>query len=372
MKFKASTLLILSLFLSFSCGKNEDDNSDKKEMFSNYADNLILPAYNLYGNILSLLQRDLDTFKASPSLLSLQQLQNSFTGAYGYWQDCEIYEKTDPANNVMAIENINFYPTRVDSINAYIARNENSTSFIKTRNKNDKGLPAIEYLLFSRTGNNQQILDRFTTDANSASYNAYLTSLIANLIEINTTILNEWNTSYKANFISNVSTDAAGSFSVMVNSIAQRADDLKRHQVGIPAGYSGNVATSDVYPNAVQGYYTRSSIVYMIATLENMKNVMYGKNPSTSIDGTGLYDYLKTLNVTSTFGGNLADDIITQIDVCKSKVAECGPDYEQTLLNNKAKADVLFLETKKLLVLMKVDLPSAFGVSITYSDSDGD
>jgi len=229
-------------------------------------------------------------------------------------------------------------------------------------------LPAIEYLLFS-SSNQQDILDRFTTNLNADSYKAYLTSLISNLIEINTSILNDWNTSYKSTFINNVGTDVSGSFSVMVNSLAQRTDDFKRHQVGIPAGYSGNVATANTNPNAVQGFYTQKSINYMLLTLNNMKNVLNGKGTS---DGKGLYDYLKTLNVTSIFGGNLADDIIAQIDVCITKVNDCGTNYSETVTTDKAKADALFLETKKLLVLMKVDLPSALGVSISYTDSDGD
>ena len=370
MKFNQYTILFLSLLLSFSCGKNNDiDNFGKKEMFTNYAENLILPAYTTYGNSLTTLQTALNDFKTTSNPTTLTALQNAFLAAYEKWQSCEIYEKTDPANNVMAIDNINFYPTRADSINAYIARNENSTSFIKSRNKNDKGLPAIEFLLFNRTGNNQQILDRFTTDVNASSYQAYLTSLVANLIEINTTILSDWNTSYKSAFINNLGTDASGAFSVMVNSVAQRADDLKRHQVGIPAGYSGNVATSDIYPNAVQAYYSKKSIEYMLLTLNNMKDVLNGK---ATTDGKGLIDYIRTLNVYSTFGGNLSDDILSQIDVCITKVNDCGTDYSETILNNIPKADALFLETKKLLVLMKVDVPSALGVSITYTDSDGD
>jgi predicted lipoprotein len=367
---KRHILILASCLLVFACGKNGDgDDFDKKGMFTNYADNLILPAYNTYKTSLTSLQTALNNFDAAPDLTTLAALQTAFLHTYTCWQACEIYEKTEPASDEMANENNNFYPTRIDSVNAYIARNDNSTTFIKSRNKNDKGLPAIEYLLFSRTLTQQQILDRFTIHSNAASYKTYLTSLVTILTEIQTSIINNWNTSYKQSFINNVGTDASSSFSALVNSLAQRTDDLKRHQVGIPAGYSGNVATANTNPTAVQAYYSNNSTNYMLLTLTNMKDVLQGKNTA---DGIGLYDYLKTLNFTSTFGGNLADDIITQIDVCIAKVNECGADYSVTVDADKPKADALFLETKKLLVLMKVDLPSAFGVSITYTDSDGD
>lgn len=374
MKIYKYILITATLFTVFSCGKNDKqtDSFGKKEMFTNYADNLILPAYTNYGNALTSLQTALNDFNTAPDLTKLTTLQNAFLNTYDKWQYCEIYEKTEPANDAMAVENTNFFPTRIDSVNAYISRGQNSLAFVKSRIKIDKGLPAIDYLLFSKTGDNQQILNRFTTDVNADSYKAYLTSLVSSIKEIQVDIVSKWNTSYRQTFINSIGADAASSFSAMANTIAQRTDDLKRHQVGIPAGYSGNVPTIYTNPTAVQAYYSNNSISYLLLTLNNMKDVMYGRNTTTAIDGKGLYDYIKTLDIPSSFGGKLEDEIIAQIDVCIAKANECGPDLSNTIINDKPKADALFLQTKKLLILMKADLPSALGVTISYTDSDGD
>lgn len=359
---------IITVFL-FSCGKNENtDSFGKKDMFINYADNLILPAYTTYGNTITALQTALTNFIATTDLSNLTTLQTAFLNTYAAWQSCEIYEKTGPADEVMALANTNYYPCRNDSIEAYISRNDNSAASVKNKIKSDKGLAAIEYLLFSRTLTPQQILDKYTTDPNAASRKLYLSSLVENISQVHTAITSKW-TTYRPAFIESLGTDAAGSFSVMVNSIALRTDDLKRMQTGIPAGYLGNVATVNILPEAAQAYHSNNSTAYMLLTLNNMKDVLNGKG---SVDGKGLIDYIRTLHVTSTFGGNLADDILTQIDVCIAKVNDCAPDYSATIVSNKSKADALFLETKKLLVLIKVDVPSALGVSITYTDSDGD
>jgi predicted lipoprotein len=368
---KLSILCLLAVLTSlfFSCGKTEGtDNFGKKEMFTNYADNLILPAYTTYGNSITALQTALTNFNASADLTTLSALQTAFLNTYASWQNCEIYQKTAPADDVMALDNTNYFPCRNDSIEAYINRNDNSAAAIKSKVKSDKGLAAIEYLLFSRTLTQQQILDRFTTSINATSYKTYLSSLISNVAEVQSSVISDWS-AYREIFINSLGTDASGSFSVMVNSIAQRTDDFKRMQVGIPAGYLGNVATVNVLPSAVQAYQSNNSTNYMLLTLNNMKDVLNGKG---TIDGKGLIDYIRSLNVTSTFGGNLADDILSQIDVCITKVNDCAPDYSTTVVSNKAKADALFLEAKKLLVLIKVDVPSALGVSITYTDSDGD
>lgn len=368
---KYNKLFLFSIILILvTCNKksSDDDNFGKKEMFTNYAENLIIPAYQNYGTKLSDLQAAFDAFKTAPDITKLNTLQNAFSATYEAWQYCEIYDKTAPADAVMSTENSNYYPCSADSIEAYITRGDNSVASIKSKRKYYKGLAAIEYLLFSRTLTNQEILDRYTTSANANSYKTYLGSLITNLQTIQSSINTSWS-NYSSIFIENVSTDASSAFSTMVNSIAQRTDDLKRMQVGKPAGYQGNVSTIYTAPNAVQAYYSDHSIDYMLLTLQNMKDVLNGK---AALDGKGIIDYVRTLGYSSTFGGNLADDILNQIDVCIAKVNDCGADYSVTVSSNKHKADALFLETKKLLVLIKVDLPSALGVSINYTDSDGD
>lgn len=365
---KLFRLTIASLFL-FSCNKTDNtDTFGKKEMFINYADNLILPAYTNYGNTLTSLESALTNFNTTSDLANLSALQTAFLVTYGAWQNCEIYEKTAPAEEVMLLENTNYFPCRKDSIEIYISRNDNALSAVRNKVKSDKGLAAIEYLLFSRTLTQQQILDRFTSSPNAASAKTYLISLVSIISAAQTTVVSNWS-AYRDIFINSLGTDAGGSFSVMVNSIALRTDDLKRMQVATPAGYLGNVATSNIIPEAAQAYYSNNSTNYMLLTLNNLKNVLNGKGAT---DNKGIIDYIRTLNINSTFGGNLADDIMNQIDVCITKVNDCAPDYSATIVSDKAKADALFLETKKLLVLIKVDVPSALGVSITYTDSDGD
>lgn len=369
MMLKYRLIMLMCFAFAIACkGPESTDEFGKKEMFINYADNIILPAYTSYGTTLNNLQTAFTTFSTNTDATNLSALQTAFLNAYAAWHTCEIYEKTPPAENAMAIDNNNYFPTRKDSIEAYIGRNSTSLSFVQSRIKSDKGLPAMEYLLFSRTLTPTQILERFTIHPNAVAYKAYLGSLISNCINVQASIVTEW-TTYRDTYINSLGTDAAGSISYMVNSFAQRVDDFKRHQIGIPAGYQGNVATININPQAAQAYNANKSIEYMLLTLNNLKDVLNGKG---AVDGKGLNDYIRTLNVTSTFGGNLADDILAQIDVCIDKVNACGVDYANTITTDKPKADALFLEAKKLLVLMKVDVPSALGVSITYTDSDGD
>jgi hypothetical protein len=79
-QFKNWMFLALTVVLLGGCGKmEENDTFGKKEMFTNYADNLILPAYTNYGNKLKpTSQTALNDFKTTSNLTTLTALQSAF------------------------------------------------------------------------------------------------------------------------------------------------------------------------------------------------------------------------------------------------------------------------------------------------------
>ncbi|MEZ5036812.1 MAG: imelysin family protein [Chitinophagales bacterium] len=84
--------LITIVFILVSCNKkgSDTDTFGKKEMFTNYTENLIIPAYQNYGTKLSDLKTTFDAFKIAPDLTKLATLQNAFSATYEAWQYCEI------------------------------------------------------------------------------------------------------------------------------------------------------------------------------------------------------------------------------------------------------------------------------------------
>ncbi len=367
-KIIALTLLVATgLVFVISCKKEtKTDNFDKTGLFTNYADNLIIPAYTNYGTSLTTLEAAVTAFNAAPDTALFVTVQNALLDAWEKWQYCEIYEKTDPADVAQLGYNTNFYPTDTTALKTNVHANNITPVFLKNASFNVKGLPALEYLFFSRVNTRAQLMEKFMiSNPDAANYRQYAASLVSEIKRLQSTVLSTWST-HRDVFINAVGTDAASSFSAMVNAISYRADNFKTFQVGIPAGYVGNVPTANFFPGKVQAYFSNHSIAYMLLTLNDLENVMKGGS------GTGMYDYLKNLNVTSSIGGDLADDIMAQILVCKQKVNDCGSDFAATVVNDKPKAEALFLEIKKLTVLLKVDVPSAVGVSISYTDNDGD
>jgi predicted lipoprotein len=102
-----------------------------------------------------------------------------------------------------------------------------------------------------------------------------------------------------------------------------------------------------------------------------MANLQAGKNLFTGGTGVGFDDYPQ-LKEASFQGVPLNEEISSQYDKCIALATAINTDFRTALVNDKPKMEALFLELKKLTVLIKVDLASAVGVTISYTDNDGD
>ena len=91
----------------------------------------------------------------------------------------------------------------------------------------------------------------------------------------------------------------------------------------------------------------------------------------TGGNGTGFDDYLDFVNATYD-SSPLSSAISNQFDVTIQAAQNVPVGFSQAVNSNKQQMETLFLELKKLTVMLKVDMSSQLGVVINYSDNDGD
>jgi hypothetical protein len=140
--------------------------------------------------------------------------------------------------------------------------------------------------------------------------------------------------------------------------------------VGIPTGYTGNDLTGPADPGKGEGMYSGSSALICEAYLRAFQRVLNGNSPYTQ--GLGLLDYADAVGVPDAQGRTLGKRINDQFELCFTAVRNTGNNWAGSMKTDRQPQINLFNELKKLLVLTKVELPSAVGVSISYQDSDGD
>ena len=299
-------------------------------------------------------------FNSNPSSGTLTDVQTAFKTAYGSWAATSEFEFGPATDLFLTTHFINSFPT--DTVT--IRNNVNGAAYAidGLGNYAAQGFPALDYLLFAN--GNVTTLARFTTDANAAGAKQYLAALSASLKTKAAAVSNAWSASggnYLKTFINATGVDAGSSLSLMVNAYVQDFDvNLQNFKIGIPIGlYGPSVLPKS--PTKVEGYYSGLSDQLLIKQVQAFQNIYLG----------GLDDKVAATSAVNN-GQPLNDVIKAELTVLLTKIQALPDPLSTGIINNSPAISDAYTEIRKTTVLLKVDLPSALGIKISFQDDDGD
>jgi predicted lipoprotein len=350
--------MLLSAMLIVACSKKSDSATgaptvngfDKAGMLTNYADNLIIPAYSNLQQKLSALETATTTFLTTPNTTNQQALKVVFKDAYLQYEHISV-NQFGPAEKALLSNFLNTFPTDKEVIDGNIKRG--TYDLLVNSSINQQGFPALDYLLFGT--------DAITrlTGPNAANTKKYIQDVLTRMKELNTGVLNTWNTSYRATFVGNTKSDASSPLAFMVNQFAFEMDQLKGPRIGWPYGKQ---SAGVQYPQNTEGFGAGISVALAVENLTSLKAMFNGGG-----SGKGMSDYLVALNKSQ-----LSSDVLKQFDVALNSLKAVPDPLSTALVNNKSQIEAAYKEVQILLTLIKTDVASATGVRITYQDTDGD
>jgi len=359
------SIALLSLLIA--CNKDDENggNTDfnRQEMLINYADNLIIPAFNDLSAKIAVLESASQAFLSNRNLDQLISLQNAWVAAYQSFQFANTFNlgaASEQGLNKAMIEEIGTFPVSEAKINANIA--SNNTNF-NDFNRDNRGFLAIEYLIFSLGNDQNEVLQRFEDNANTGTY---LTALIAHLKNYVAPINNAWNGTYRNTFVNNTGTSIGSSTSQFYNEFVKSFEAIKNFKVGLPVGKRpGQI---DPEPTRVEAYYSGLSIDMIKLNLQAVEDIWYGKS-TAGLDGVGFKEYLESVT------GGPALVAATEAQMLEVKAAlNALPNtrLSEQVINNTAQVDALYTELQKHTRFYKSDMSSLLGIAITFSSGDGD
>lgn len=342
------------LLATSSCKKDEAPEFDRKAMLENMALNVIIPSYLTQKNSIQLLAEKSNLFITTPSVSTLQDLKSQFLVAYKHFQHCGMYN-FGPAGDYGIKAAFNTFPTDTGKIETNIAAG--SYTLESAVNSTAIGFPSIDYLLFF--GSESEVVNKFSLSQNRKNYLNDVLQKMKNEIDL---VYNQWNSTYKTNFINADGNDANSSCSYLVNEFAKEIDLIKGVKIGIPAGQqTGGM----LLPNFVEAYWSGYTKVLLLENIAGLKNAFLGAS------GKGLDDYIRDVESENTVP-SLADNIVVQMEICTNKTNSLAETFSDQITTNTADVIALYNEVKKLLVYCKTDMTSMLGILITYQDNDGD
>ena len=358
MKAKSSLLLIALFFLSFSCKKKESGNSGetinfkKSEMLSHTANQIILPGFLKLKTAVTELNSSWAIFNANNAETSFVQLQEKWKNAVLKFHGVKVYE-FGPSASVGLRAALGTFPT--DTSKILSNSSDANVNLALSVNIDAIGFSALEYIFFRQNAKTKLI-----ADANLRSYVDKLIFKITN--EVNT-VYTAWNSSYGATFSESTGTESTSGFSLLINEYNKEYELAKNAKLGIPIGKQSLGIPQIQY---IESPYAKISLLILKENLSTLKDLFLGKGQNGS-ENLGFDDYLHALEKAS-----LVSSINLGFSGIENDLNGLSDNILAEIHNNPSKLDALYTKMQNLVVHLKTDMTSAFGVLITYQDNDGD
>ncbi len=339
------------------------DKYDRGAMLQGTYNDVIVTVHADFMQAAKTLDSVAQIFGAVPSLNNLEALQQEWKNAQSKWQLCAPMDIGDVRESFIH-NKIDKWPTNKTFIENFIAGSSVlDEAFIESSGSTSKGFPAMEYLIFGT--DDISVMVSFTTSPNASRRLDYVTALAANLRTKALELQQRWGI-YELSYVSKTGLAIDGSVNLMVNALIEYEEFIKNDKVAAPAGHKTN---GTVQPGSVENAMSDASVAHIVQNLKGLDYMMSGN--INGLPGQGLYGYLDAVDP-MVDGVKLSDKLNSQIDACLTAAANINGPLEEAVVNNPAQVETLYIELKRLTVLMKVDMASLLGVTITFTDNDGD
>ncbi len=363
-------LFISSSFLITSC-KDDDDQDpcsndfDQVALFTNVADNIILPSYEELKSKVDELSTKTQNFTSTPDESGLNELRIAFKEAYLVWQRAAQFE-FGPAEDVFLKNSINNFPANMSQIQFNI---ENETNNFDQPDTYDQGFPALDYLLFGIAGSND-VLETLKVNAENIDkekHKKYLSDIVSVMQSKVTQTHDTWKNGYRDSFVTKTGTAAGNSLSQIINSWNENYELIKRNKIGVPSGVLDlNFPLAD----KVEAVYSGISSSLAVEALNASLSLYLGKGKD-GIDRVGLDDFLNEINAEK--NEKTLDEVIQEQFANAINAVSALPDPLSEAIENDEMPTVLaYNEITKQVINIKTDLPSVLCISITYVDNPSD
>jgi len=375
MMFKKSLItvtVLLLIIISYACSSddgvtNTDENEfERAEMLANFGNNIILPSYDRLKSTVGNLNTSINEFTANPNESTLAAAQDDLKEARLAWQSANMFQ-FGPAESNLLRAILNTFPTDADKIESNVEAGDLNLNTIG--NRDAAGFPALGYLLHGVGDNQAEVIAAYSDNLNAENRILYLQQNITLIQTSADATYEEW-TSDGGNFIAdflseqNSGVDVGSSLGQLINAFILHYERFIRDgKIGIPAGVrSANVPR----PTTTEAFHAGYSSELAVENMNAVSRLFFG-NSLNGEQGIGLDDNLIALEA-----GGLADNIGIELNEAIASLQALNDPLAGQIETNNEPVLNAFTEMQDLIVLLKADMASRLGISITFQDNDGD
>lgn len=325
----------------------------KQAALAGIARNVLLPGYAALAARCAALTTAADDLASAPSAGSLKKTQQAWIAVLLAWRRTQAFVQ-GPTTDLNVYGRFQFWPLRPQAIDR-VLRDKNliDAAYVDSLGANAVGLFPLESLLFD-PGKDAAVLAAFTGP--QGERRRHYVQAIAHELESKARLAQrawEGPSGYAAKFASG----GQDSLNLLVNDMLEAVEVGAQGRLRLVMEWN---AAKVLRPQAVEGGLSAASQAALVSLLTGAEERFNGGG------GVGLDDYLRTLN------SQAAERVKAQFRKTIAAVKAIEVPLDQTTTSTQQSVGNAHEECRALEILLKAEIASNLGVTLTFTSTDGD
>ena len=350
-----------------ACGPVSAVETDTRRLLMEGLGNEVwVPTYVEFEDRMDDLKSALKTLCKEPDEEALEAAQAAWWAARAPWKRNELLGFGPAVDlELRAQTNIDFWPARPSTIDAVLAGDDElNEATVSELGASSRGLPVLEYLLYSGEGS---VEDRFAPDGQRC---AYAKGLAADTKTQATALRKAWDPEF-GDYLSNlVSAGRSGkdvefrsidlALSEVVSRLAFTIENIRGDKLG---NVLGTRSGGTPQPDSAESRFSSRSLEDIRDNVRGVELVLVGKKKTSE----SLSVYLESLG-----HKELRSELRAALDASYESLDAITPPLTSAVIDDPEAVQAAIDTLRELQTLIQVDVINALGLTLTFNDTDGD
>ena len=364
-------LAMLGGAFSFAACEVQPDapNADRQQVLRDLVNNVIVPSYNDVTSSTATLVDAIRALRAAPSVDTLASAQTAYRAARAQYKTTEAY-RLGPADDLAITgEAIDTWPADSTKLEALLAgTGPLDVVEVGKLGSNQRGLPALEYLLFDSAVSDAEVLSRFTQPGSGARRAELAESVASDLTIVCKRVSDALGgpTGYghqlaEAGVGSSLYAAQSEGVDKVVTALVYLSELVVLKKLSKPLGVDMN---NVVQPAQEEGPRSDSSLRDLQNNLAGIQAIYSGERGA--LTGQGLGSAVRTINP------GAATRFEAALQATVAALNAVPPPLRSALTQNRPAVEAAYQAFRALKSSLVTDVAGALGASIGFGFSDTD
>lgn len=353
-------LLFLLVALSVISCRDDDPITEEDTLFaaqlSALYTNVIAPDMAVMVAASEDLRLSAEALELGVDLTAINDLQTKLKTARIAFQHLS-HLNFGPAEETDTFLKVNTFPADTSAIANNADAGSNDVS-----NFDELGLPTLAWMLHH--ADDATLVDYFSdSDLGDERRNHLL--YLATQLDLTLDLHQQaWTSGFATDFRNATGASAGSGMSLYVNGLIQDYEKLKRDKVALPLGL---LTLGIPLADRTEAFHGGYSVELALNNLQSVRRAFTGS------EGSGIDDLLDELGAWhGATSQNLSTAILEQLDAAELALQAVPDPLSSAIESDPDAVETAYNELQAAVSMLKADMPSALGISITFSDNDGD